>query len=114
MSKLSNTYIKKMIALAQEKGVKLHFVCPPLKADYPTKFNHWKEARETTKREFQDVFEGYWKNIQFYPDSCFSDYAHFTNEYLAKNQKAICKEILPPEVFQQLRLNNYLPATSPQ
>lgn len=103
---LSSIYIKKMAELAEIKNVKLHFVCPPLKKDYPAKYNDWAGLKEYTKKSLNNEFQEYWKNITFYPDSCFSDYAHFTHEFLEREQENICKEILPPEIQRQLVFND--------
>lgn len=106
ISDISIEYINELIHFTKKKNIELDFICPPLKKNYSTTFNEWKPMKNRMRKEFGNTFDNYWKNIKFYPDTCFIDYCHFNNAYLKKNRENIFQDLISERILKRFSKSN--------
>ncbi|MGN1187890.1 MAG: hypothetical protein ACI4R6_05305, partial [Lachnospiraceae bacterium] len=93
LSDLSIKYLPMMKKLCESNGVSFTVLAAPL-AD--TEENHdWSEfATQIAENGLSDILGEYLDGIEYYDESCFSDEAHFTDEYLEENRQEIIEHLL--------------------
>ena len=96
ISDLSVRYLRAIADLCEEYGCCLHILCAPLP---DTQENHdWSEMEaQFTQYGLADLLGSYFDGLDYYPEDCFVDEAHFTEDYLAENRAAIIEALLDGE-----------------
>lgn len=91
---LAETYLLKIKELCEEKDVKLHMLPNPQK-DTPENRMYLEKMKEKYRNSsLHQMNPDFFEQIVFYPEECFKDELHFTDEYLEEDGKVvIIKEI---------------------
>jgi len=80
--------------LTNAKNINLTFVAPPLRESSKENRNNWKMLMNDIKQKgFDDMFEGYFENIIYVPDSCFVDGIHFKKSYINENSDILISKL---------------------
>lgn len=92
LSELSIKYLPLMKELCESYGVSFTVLAAPLP---DTEENHeWSEfATQIEESGLADILGNYLDGIEYYEESCFSDEAHFTEEYLKENRQEIIQNL---------------------
>ena len=92
LSELSIKYLPLMKELCESYGVSFTVLAAPLP---DTEENHeWSEfAVQIEESGLADILGNYLDGIEYYEESCFSDEAHFTEEYLKENRQEIIQNL---------------------
>lgn len=86
-SVLAETYIMKIYELCKEKNVTLHLIPNP-KKDIPEYREYMKELEQRYKDSpLYEINPEYFNQIVYYPEECFKDELHFTDEFLEDGGK---------------------------
>lgn len=96
-------YIKKMYELCQERGVKMHFISPPLAESDERKEVEAVLKEEYEKSELYELFPDYYENYIYYPAELFPDGIHPNVDRSYKNEMIRSMEEKMDEVWD-LRL----------
>lgn len=93
LSALSIKYLPMMKSLCEQYGATFTVLAAPLP---DTEENHdWTEfGRQIEENGLTDILGSYLQGIEYYDESCFSDEAHFTEEFLSKNRPEIVDRLL--------------------
>lgn len=93
LSALSVKYLPLMVKLCREHGAEFTVLAAPL-PDTPD--NHdWEEfAAQIEAEGLASILGDYLEGIDYYDETCFSDEAHFTEEFLAANRAEIVGRLL--------------------
>lgn len=84
---IAETYILKMYELCKENGVTLHLIPNP-KKDIPEYREYMAELEEKYKLSpLYEINPDYFEQIVWYPEECFKDELHFTDEFLEDGGK---------------------------
>lgn len=92
LSDLSIKYLPMMSKLCESYGAGFTVLAAPLP---DTEDNHeWREfATQIEESGLADILGDYLEGIEYYDESCFSDEAHFTEEYLEENRQEIIQNL---------------------
>ena len=92
LSELAIKYLPLMKGLCESNGVSFTVLAAPLP---DTEENHeWSEfAVQIEESGLADILGNYLEGIEYYDESCFSDEAHFTEEYLEENRQEIIQNL---------------------
>ena len=96
-------YIKKMHELCQERGVKMHFISPPLAESDERKEVEAVLKEEYEKSELYELFPDFYENYIYYPADLFPDGIHPNVDRSFKNEMIRSMEANMEEVWD-LRL----------
>lgn len=93
LSRLTIKYLPMMKELCEEYGASFTVLAAPLP---DTEENHdWQEfSRQIEEEGLSDILGDYLQGIGYYDEDCFSDEAHFTEEFLAENRREIIDRLL--------------------
>ncbi len=75
---------------ANERNIHITLISPPMPLSAKKDKKRWEAIiADIEDKGFEDLFEGYFENIAFLPDSCFIDRYHFRKQYLKENREDI-------------------------
>ncbi len=95
LSDFSIHWLKKIYQLCQSKKVKLILASPPVAEHQRDKYQDWKAIRAQVASDpmLEQLFNGYFSTIHYYPDQYLRDKIHWQEAFLEQNRERITEQL---------------------
>jgi len=92
LSDISIEYLKKIKIECQKNNINFKVISCPIKKSSIDNYDLLK--KQIHENNLEDIFQDFFKKMQFYDDSNFMDPFHFKKDYIIKNRENIINSLL--------------------